>query len=213
MTYRNNYSGVDPYVVNSVRCIARNLVGKAGITYEDVEDVEQDLMLHFLSRKDQFDPERGQFNTFVNRVVKAGVKDILTHRMAQRGGQGLEVTLISLEQERDDAAMPSMVLQGMAGIDGREVDGLGHAICHLEEVGLKVDVERAIKRLPKALQEICERLGRESQKEIASEMEWSRIGLYRLILAIRETFEGMGLGAHLGTFPDFDGHFSGVFRK
>lgn len=175
MKYRNNYPGVDPYVVNSVRCMARNLVGKAGILYEDVEDVEQDLMLHFLSRKDQFDPRRGQFNTFVSRVVRAGVKDILDHRMAQRRGQGLEVTLVSLEQERDDAVTPSVVLQGMAGLDGREVDGLGHAICHLDEVGLKVDVERAIKRLPKALQDICERLGRESQKEIASEKEWPRV--------------------------------------
>lgn len=213
MTYRNNYPGVDPIAVKEIRIVARNLVGKAGILYEDVEDVEQDLMLHFLSRKDQFDPRRGQFNTFVSRVVRAGVKDILNHRMAQRRGQGLEVTLVSLEQEGDDAAMPNMALQGMAGIDGREVDGLGHAICHLDEVGLKVDVERAIRRLPKALQEICERLGRESQKEIASEKEWPRIGLYRIIITIRETFEGMGLEAHLGTFPDFDGHFSGVFRK
>ncbi len=213
MKYRNEYPGVNPVAVKAVRCSVRKLVGTAGIHHSDVEDLEQDLMLHLLTRMDKFDPSRASFQTFINRVVEAGVRDIIDSRQAKRRGLGIETALLTLTDDAEDTGEASVTWEGEAGIDGRAADSLGHALCFMDDLNLRLDVERAIKKLPQSLQEICQRLGRETQVEIATDMEQSRIGLYRLITTIRETFEEMGLGAHLGLFPDLGGHFSPAFRK
>ena len=50
MFYRNSYDGIDAYAADLIRHKARQLVGKAGLTENDRQDLEQELMIDLLSR-------------------------------------------------------------------------------------------------------------------------------------------------------------------
>ena len=82
----NSDDGIDPYAAGLIRFKARQLVGKAGFTASDREDIEQELILDLLRRLPKYNPKRAQRNTFIARVVehrlaslieaqKAGIRD------------------------------------------------------------------------------------------------------------------------------------------
>ena len=47
---RNNYDDIDAYAVEIIRYKARQLVGQAGFTVADRDDLEQELILDLLRR-------------------------------------------------------------------------------------------------------------------------------------------------------------------
>ena len=64
MGFDNRYEGIDEYAVRIIKHKARQLVGRAGFTESDREDLEQEMMLDLLRRLPKFDPKRaGQFVT------------------------------------------------------------------------------------------------------------------------------------------------------
>ena len=65
----NQYDGIDPYAAGLIRFKARQLVGQAGFTASDREDIEQKLILDLLRRLPKYNPKRAQLNTFIARVV------------------------------------------------------------------------------------------------------------------------------------------------
>jgi len=57
MDFRNSYEGIDGYAVKTILIKARRLVGKAGFTENDVQDIEQDLAMHLLENMYKYNPE------------------------------------------------------------------------------------------------------------------------------------------------------------
>ena len=54
----NQHDGIDPYAAGLIRFKARQLVGKAGFTASDREDLEQEMILDLLRRLPKYDPKR-----------------------------------------------------------------------------------------------------------------------------------------------------------
>ena len=52
----NSDDGIDPYAAGLIRFKARQLVGQAGFTASDRNDLEQDLILDLLRRLPKYDP-------------------------------------------------------------------------------------------------------------------------------------------------------------
>ena len=48
MGFENRYDGIDDYAVRLIKHKARQLIGSAGFTESDRDDLEQDLMLDLL---------------------------------------------------------------------------------------------------------------------------------------------------------------------
>ena len=72
---RNKYDeGIDPYAVEIIRFKARQLVGQAGFTVADREDLEQELILDLLRRMPKYDSKRAKRNTFIARMVERAEK-------------------------------------------------------------------------------------------------------------------------------------------
>ena len=71
---KNNYEGIHPYVVNQVRYHARSLMRHSAIHGVEVEDLEQELILEYVSRKQAYETEQAKWSTFVDRI--------LTHKCA-----------------------------------------------------------------------------------------------------------------------------------
>jgi RNA polymerase sigma-70 factor (ECF subfamily) len=66
---------VDPFVIQQAEIRASRMVSSNGFRRDDWEDLRQDLLLDYLERLPQFDPDRGDLRGFMFGVVR--------HRAAQ----------------------------------------------------------------------------------------------------------------------------------
>lgn len=86
---KNNYEGIHPYVINQVRYHARSLMRHSAIHGVEVEDLEQELMLDYLSRKQAYDPEKAKWSTFVDRILNHKCASLIEAARAQKRGSGI----------------------------------------------------------------------------------------------------------------------------
>lgn len=80
---KNKYQGINPYVVNQVRYHAYSLMRHSAIHGVEVEDLEQELMLDYLSRKQAYDPEKAKWSTFVDRILNHKCASLIEAARAQ----------------------------------------------------------------------------------------------------------------------------------
>ena len=86
---KNKYQGIHPYVINQVRYHARSLMRHSAIEAQEVEDLEQELMLDYLSRKLAFDPKKAKWSTFVDRILNHKCASLIEADRAQKRGSGI----------------------------------------------------------------------------------------------------------------------------
>ena len=195
MGFDNQYDGIDPYAVRLIKYKARQLIGKAGFTASDRDDLEQELILDLLRRLPKFNPKRAQLNTFIARVVehkiasliearKAGIRDYrrcpfsLNDRFEDEEGRSVE-RVDTFDQE-------DYLLR--TGAQSRPSDELS---------ALTIDVAAVVKTLPPELRELCRRLKAESVTEISRDTGVPRGTIYEGIKRLREIFEDAGLRDYL----------------
>ena len=70
MGSRNRYDGIDPIIIQSIRAHAQRLSRSNALPGMDIEDIEQEFVLHVLRRARDFDPSRASFPTFIDRIVR-----------------------------------------------------------------------------------------------------------------------------------------------
>jgi RNA polymerase sigma-70 factor (ECF subfamily) len=188
---RNRYSGVAPFAIWLIRRKADRLVGRAGFSPSDREDLEQEIALDLLVRLKRFDPARATFRTFVVRVIDHKVADILEERCAakrdwRRNGDSLD----DLVDEEDGGRVERW--QTLLGADGHDAE---------DRVDLRLDIEAALRTLPPALQEACEWLRNQSYTEASRATGIPRSTLQDRMKKVRAVFEKAGLDAYLSSPP------------
>ena len=72
-------TSVDPFVIQQAEIRASRMVSRNGFGRDDWEDLRQDLLLDYLERLPQFDPDRGDPRGFMFGVVR--------HRAVQLAAQ------------------------------------------------------------------------------------------------------------------------------
>ena len=82
MDYQNTYYELGDYAHDLIRSKARTLIGKAGFTSADCEDIEQELALDLLVRLENYDPRKSKRNSFMARVVEHRIATLLEERHA-----------------------------------------------------------------------------------------------------------------------------------
>ena len=191
----NSDDGIDPYAAGLIRFKARQLVGKAGFTASDREDIEQELTLDLLRRLPKYNPKRAQLNTFIARVVEHRLASLIE---AQKAGiRDYRRCRCSLNERFEDA-------------DGRSVERLetfdqedylvrtGAQSRSSEELNrLAVDVATVLEGLPRELRNLCRRLKAETLTEISRDTGVPRGTIYESIKKLREIFEDAGLKDYL----------------
>jgi len=190
---------IGDYAAKLIRCKARQLVGKAGFTWDDVEDLEQEMTLDLLLRLPKFDPDKAAHTTFVARVTERKISKLLRDRKRER--RDFRRIARSLNDPIEDGEGEST--ERAYTIDQDEVDiRMGHRHCSREEEAhLRLDVSLVVSGLPEDLREIAKRLQTETITEAAKSLGIPRSTLYGKIDRLKLLFENAGLRDWLRILP------------
>ena len=189
-------AGLDDYAAWLIGHKARQLVGRAGFTEDDLPDLEQELAFDLLRRLRNFDPRKASRKTFTARVVEHHVATLIEGQRAGvrdyrlRGG-----SLNDVVGEDQDA----QVERGELVDEETYLRSTGRPSMALDkEVGLRIDLERLFADLPPELRQLCARLKRgQTMAEISRAIGIPRGTLYERMKELRKLAEDAGLAEYL----------------
>jgi len=194
MDINDDFTGFD-YAIYLISYKVGRLIGILGFTFEDGEDLEQELKLHLLQNWNQYDPSRGAIKTFINCVLDNRLRQIIERRKTQKSGFGKRT--VSLDDTLEDSDR-----SGISRIDTIDREDYMIRIGRLkrpafEECELRIDIERALSQLSPELLRLCKRLQTQTVTEISEETGVPRHKLYPSIRKLRCVFEEAGLKEYL----------------
>lgn len=186
---------LDPDIARHIRCTAAGMVGKAGLTQQDREDLEQELTAHLLSRISMFNSRRSGLDTFVTRLLDNAAASIIVARKREkrdwrRAARSLDEDVENAEGELQPLLELLDLEQGLKG------DPLAHE-AQREREALRIDLERVIAALPEKERRVCRLLMRHDARRTAELAGMSRSTLYQLLIKLRAAFSAAGLKIYL----------------
>ncbi len=155
------------YTMTLVQCKARQLVGKAGYTQDDVADIEQDLIKSLLACMPQFDPAKATLNTFADRVVGSRIVDLLRRRNAEIRNRGREAFSLNEEIETEDGSVEIIETVSQDEIDLRT--GRYNRLA-ADRAHLQIDLNAVVAGLSPELRQVADMLRTASVAEVAREL-------------------------------------------
>lgn len=190
---RNAPWKIDPQIRRQIRCTAAQMVGKAGLTKQDREDLEQELMIYLLSRLDCFDERRASPQTFVTRLLRAAACNIIAARWREKRDWRINIGALyeDMEDEEGACALATEVLSVIAHEADRE------ARTAREKHNLRMDMERFLATLSQQERQACILTMKKHSQYAAQQMGLPRASLYDLMVKLRERFEAFGLKKYL----------------
>jgi DNA-directed RNA polymerase specialized sigma24 family protein len=155
------------------RAKANRVIGQGGLTREDREDIEAQLVLTLCRRARKFDSGRSSVNTFTSRVMDREVASILRYRLAGR---------------RIHLGRPEL-------FDGAALDQLNVAApSTIERQEFWLDVSKVMTKLPATLRETVLALRCGSTTEASQTLGTAKSVVYERIAQIRQIFLAAGIG-------------------
>lgn len=186
---------LDEEAFQIIRRTALRMIGKAGVTRDESEDIEGDLTLHVLEQLSKFDPTRGRLGPFVTRVVEHKAADILDARHTAR--RDFRLNVCSLSDTIQTANGEEVPLEDIAREDAvRSQHSVGESSLE-EQVTHKVDLERLLAQIPEEHRDLCRRLMSATISEVAAALGVPRTTLYWPLARLRAIFEEKGLREYL----------------
>jgi hypothetical protein len=145
------------------------------LSQEDQEDLRQEMRLALLQAAPRFDPDKGNLDTFIDRILRQSIGDAM--RQAELEEQlpleSLDLLEVGLEPTVNE------VHQG-------ELDEVGH-------IDLQLDIQGILSSLPEDIQTIGFALLTDSPSEIRRRFGHSRNFMSKAITLIREALHEAGL--------------------
>ena len=181
------------YAMELIHHKSRELVGAAGFTEEDVEDLEQTLALDLVERLPRFDAAKATENTFVARLVDRKISKLIRDRDRARRDPEREVCSLSDEVTGEDGL--KVELGATIGQDEHDLRCGKYNRPSAERTDLQLDVGEAVAGLPDDLRPIAEALMVLPVSDAARKLGIPRWKLYEVYLPkLREAFQARGLG-------------------
>jgi RNA polymerase sigma factor (sigma-70 family) len=159
---------LDRFAWGIIRREACQMVGRAGLTRDDHDDLVQELALRLWKSSRRFDPAQAHWKSFVTAVVERHVIQILRDRAALKRDGGPCEPLAAEGGPADRASDPA-------------------------RTELALDVAAVLDGLPEDLPDLAGRLMTQSLSEAARDLGVARSSLQRRIGRIRRLFEDAGL--------------------
>lgn len=186
MDTNKKHEQLTKYTLTLVQCKARQLVGKAGYTWDDIADIEQDLIKSLLACMPQFDPAKAKLNTFVDRVVGSRIVDLLRRRNAEIRNRGREAFSLDEEIETENG---SVAISETVSQDEIDLRTGRYNRPETERAHLQSDLNAVVAGLPPELRKVADMLRAQSIAEVARELGIPRRTFREKHLAqLREVF-------------------------
>jgi RNA polymerase sigma factor (sigma-70 family) len=163
------------------------------IAYDPEDDLLQDLLVHWLSVRREFDPRRRRSrNAFMRQVVRNKLFSIVRERETERRSPDYHSLSLEHAQQQRSATSPHDFLDEQMAVLGNGMSD----ICHRE---IQIDLAMAVNQLPPSQRRICHLLGGEglSVNEASRRLRVSRDTVYRELKRIRAAFQQRGFDAYL----------------
>jgi DNA-directed RNA polymerase specialized sigma24 family protein len=154
---------------------AKAVIGQGGLTADDREDIEAQLLLAICSRVRAFDRERSSLRTFTCRVMDKEVASMLRYRLARR---------------RLQLGRPELVDGGAPD----HVYGTSSSTATAHQQDFWLDVDKVMTGLPPPLGETLLALRCGSPTEASEALGTARSVVYERIALIRQAFLAAGIG-------------------
>ncbi|MDH7602252.1 MAG: sigma factor [Armatimonadota bacterium] len=186
----NDFEDFD-YAIYLISYKVGRIIGVLGFTFDDKEDLEQDLILHLLESWPQFDSQRGAVKTFINCVLDNRIRQIIESRKTQKSGFGKWTISLDERIEGEDGGAVTRI----DAVDREEYMLRTGKLRRraFDECDLRIAVEHVLSRLSPELRELCERLMMQNVTEISEETGIPRHRFYPSIRKLRCIFEEAGL--------------------
>jgi RNA polymerase sigma-70 factor (ECF subfamily) len=177
-----------------VRRKARELVGVAGFTKQDVPDLVQELLAMVWQSLQSFDPSLGHQKALVTAVVERGAVTLLRIAKTKKRFRG---------SQRSLEAVVGVCSEAQAELEGEVTDedanrrrDLMHRSAEAT-ADLKLDIEALLESLPPDMQLLAEQLKEKSIAEIARESSVPRTTLNDSVRRLEQRFRSAGIDGYL----------------
>lgn len=182
----------------AIHNIARTALGIAGISEDELRDIQQDLTLRLIQKAHLFRKTVQSWGTFRRTVLTRCLSDIIKLRMQPCCRQDY-VCRVSLDEELPESMASDgedcIVLGDMVTNEGMLADNTEKP--EIPGLGLKIDMEIFIATLPKKQQRICKVLKKHNPTDAAKILKMHRVVLYRNINAIKRGMKEAGLNIYI----------------
>ena len=189
----NQKTEVNDYALKLVHHKAQQLIGKAGYTKNDIEDIEQDLIVDLLERLPKFDPAKATYNTFVSRLVDRKISNLIRYRTQEIRDFRCENCSIHDFIESGGNGQEKVERIETVTQDEQDFRTGKHIRSAEERLDLRLDITLVLSKLPLELRKAAELLQTMSITATARELGVPRSTLYGRIAELRPIFEAMGL--------------------
>jgi len=187
---------LNDYALELVHHKAWQLVGKAGFTQDDVEDIEQELILDLLERLPKFDPAKAAYNTFVARLVERKISNLIRHRTQDVRDYRREIC--SLNEDIDVGEDEPKQRLSTISQDEQDIRWGKYDLPAEERAHLQMDVDTVLADLPPDLRQAAELLQVHPIAQVAREMGVPHATFYdNHLTRLREAFAAKGLDGYL----------------
>ena len=176
------YLRIHSFALRLARRKAAKLAHILGLPAAEQEDVSQEVLTHIWVSLRAFDHRRSTLQTFVCRVVEnRAITIIRLYTAGKRSGRVISVETVT---GCDDDRLDRRSVECAADCCWRSSD-------HIST--LRIDVARALAKLPQELRQIAWPLALQNRAEAARQLGLSRGALHRRIARIRAVFIEHGL--------------------
>lgn len=184
---------ISEYATKLIRRTAKKLVGKAGLTTSDIEDLESELTLHLLEHLPKFDAETAAYSTFVTCVVKRKAAKILRDRTCEMRDPRREACSLNEDIEAETGQRTERAETISREEHDRRLGGRSED----QKRDMTLDVEEMLSRLPDNVRKLCELAKTETVAEAARRLGIPESTAYSQLKKLRTAFRDAGLEDYL----------------
>jgi RNA polymerase sigma-70 factor (ECF subfamily) len=181
---------LDRFTRGIIRRKINQIIGHAGLTRQDGDDLQQDLFLRVLQSLPSFDSNQGHRNKFITAVVERHVANILRNKRAEKRDHRRISSLNIMVSIGEDEATELAETIGQRELDAQRGR---HPRSDEELAQLAQDMAEMIAKLPEELRDLAQQLKTHSVAEIARNMGVPRTTLHESVRRLRQRFENTGL--------------------
>ena len=192
---KNISEEVISYAKNLIQYKAQQLVGLAGLTKSDVDDLKQEMWVDLLRRFSWFESDRAKVETFIDRVLSNCAANIIRHRCGD--GRDFRLEGESLNGETADDDGQTIEFSQTLAEDVHDLRTGSVTRSTTEQLEFASDVQSVLDKLPAPLRELCQLLKIEQISIAARKLGITRHEAYERLDEIREHFKNAGLDDYL----------------